>query len=238
LSGAAPIALVTGAGSGIGRAIALALGAEGMRVHLVARNGAALEAVAAEIGPGARVQPADLRAESEVEALAAALLREAGGLDVLVHSAGSIAQGPVRDAKLGDLDEQYRANLRGPYLLTQLLLDALIARRGQIVFINSSVGLASRAGASQFAATQHALKAMADSLRAEVNPHGVRVLSVHPGRTATPRQERLYRAASEAYRPELLMQPSDVAAMVLAALRLPRSAEVTEIQMRPLAKSY
>lgn len=238
MTGAAPIALVTGASSGIGRALALALARDGMRVHLVARTRAPLEAVAAEIGPLACVRPADLRSESDVAALAEMLLREAAGLDVLVHSAGSIASGPMRDAKLADLDEQYRANLRGPCQLTQLLLDALIARRGQIVFINSSVGLASRAGAGQFAATQHALKAVADSLRAEVNAHGVRVLSVHPGRTATPRQERLYRSANEPYRPELLMQPEDVAAMVLAALRLPRSAEVTEIQMRPLAKSY
>ena len=234
----APAALVTGAGSGIGRAIALALGREGMRVHLVSRTRAALEAVAAQIGSGARVCPADLRSEEDVRALAEALRRDSAALDVLVHSAGAIASGPMRDAKIEDLDEQYQANLRGPYLLTQLLLEPLIASRGQIVFINSSVGLASRANAGQFAATQHALKAVADSLRAEVNSHGVRVLSVHPGRTATPRQERLYRGANEAYRPELLMQPDDVAAMVLASLRLPRSAEVTEIQMRPLAKSY
>jgi len=234
----APVALVTGAGSGIGRAIALALGREGMRVHLVARTRTALDAVAAEIGQGASVRPADLRAEADVRALAQAVRAEAGALDVLVHSAGAIASGPMRDASVSDFDEQYRANLRGPYLLTQLLLEPLIAARGQIVFINSSVGLAARANASQFAATQHALKAVADALRAEVNPHGVRVLSVHPGRTATPRQERLYQGANEAYRPELLMQAEDVAAMVLASLRLPRTAEVTEIQMRPLAKSY
>jgi len=95
-----------------------------------------------------------------------------------------------------------------------------------------------RAMSGQFSATQHALRAMADALREEVNPSGVRVLSLFPGRTATPRMKALYAAEQKPYRPEVLMQPEDVATMIIQALCLPHTAEVTEIHMRPLQKSY
>jgi NADP-dependent 3-hydroxy acid dehydrogenase YdfG len=107
-----------------------------------------------------------------------------------------------------------------------------------VVFINSSSGLRARARTGQFAATQHAMKAIADSLREEVNADGIRVLCVFPGRTATPRTEQLFREERKAYKPELLMQPEDVAAMVVHSLKMPRTCEVTEISIRPLFKSY
>jgi NADP-dependent 3-hydroxy acid dehydrogenase YdfG len=110
----------------------------------------------------------------------------------------------------------------------------LRAREGQIVFINSTVGLTARANVSQFAATQHALKAIADSLREEMNPRGVRVVSVYAGRTATPRQARIHAVEGKPYPPERLMQPEDVASVVLNALALPRSAEVTDVRVRPM----
>jgi NADP-dependent 3-hydroxy acid dehydrogenase YdfG len=75
-------------------------------------------------------------------------------------------------------------------------------------------------------------------LRQEVNEQGIRVLCVYPGRTATSRQERLYAKEGKPYRPELLLQPEDIATMVVAALSLPRTAEVTDINIRPMLKSY
>jgi NADP-dependent 3-hydroxy acid dehydrogenase YdfG len=118
------------------------------------------------------------------------------------------------------------------------MLPLLKSSRGQIVFINSSAGLAARPNAGQFSATQHALKALADSTRAEVNEHGIRVLSVYPGRTATSRQAALYASTGSQYRPELLLQPEDIASVILNAITLPRTAEVTDITIRPLQKSY
>jgi NADP-dependent 3-hydroxy acid dehydrogenase YdfG len=91
---------------------------------------------------------------------------------------------------------------------------------------------------SQYAATKHALKAIADSLREEVNAEGLRVLSVYPGRTASPMQAAVHEMEGRAYHPERLMQPEDVAAVVINALSLPRSAEVTDIYIRPLLKPY
>jgi NADP-dependent 3-hydroxy acid dehydrogenase YdfG len=228
-------ALVTGASAGIGRAIAVGLAAEGMAVHLMARRPAPLAAVAAEIsasGGTASVWCGDMGDEPAVRSVAAAVTA-AGPLDVLVHSAGVIAIGPVAEAAVAELDRQWQINVRGPFLLTQLLLPALRARRGQIVFVNSSAGLSAAPGVSQYAATKHALKAIADSLRAEVNRDGVRVVSVYPGRTATPMQEALHRAEGKAYDPAALMQPEDVAAVVLSALRLPPTAEVTDLRVRP-----
>jgi NADP-dependent 3-hydroxy acid dehydrogenase YdfG len=134
------------------------------------------------------------------------------------------------------LDRQYRINVRAPYMLTQALLPMLKSRRGQIVFINSSAGLNARANVSQYAATKHALKAVADSLREEINAEGLRVLSVYPGRTATPMQADVHTMEGRAYRPDRLMQPEDVAAVVINALSLPSSAEVTDIHVRPLIK--
>jgi short-subunit dehydrogenase len=139
-------------------------------------------------------------------------------------------------APVEDFDQQYRINVRAPYVLTQALLPMLRSRPGQIVFINSSVGLRAKANVGQYAATKHALKAIADSLRDEVNKEGIRVLSVFLGRTATPMQAAIHEMEGRAYHAERLMQSDDVAAMVINALNLPRSAEVTDISIRPLRK--
>jgi short-subunit dehydrogenase len=232
-------ALVTGASSGIGRGIARTLGRAGMRLVLVGRDAGRLAAVAEECradgAADARTVAADL---ATPEGVAAAGAAGAVALDVLVHSAGYYARGSVEEMPAEELDRHYAANLRGPYELTRRLLPALKSRCGDIVFVNSTQGLAASPGVGQFAATQHAFKALADALRGEVNEAGVRVLTVFCGRTATPRQEGIYAREGRAYAPEKLMQPEDVAAAVLAALALPRTAEITSIAMRPLIKSY
>jgi NADP-dependent 3-hydroxy acid dehydrogenase YdfG len=229
------VALVTGAGSGIGKAIALALASNGAAVCLVGRTASKLEATARELPPGqARALPADLANDAEILQLAAAVPE----LDILVLAAGEYATGPIASAPVEAFDTLYRANLHANYLLVQAFLSKLKRKPGQVVFINSSTGLAARPDVGMFSATNHGLKALADTLRAEVNADGIRVLSVHPGRTATPRLEGLYASKGQVYRPELLLQPEDVAAVVVHTLQLPRTAEVTDISMRPLAKSY
>jgi NADP-dependent 3-hydroxy acid dehydrogenase YdfG len=232
------IAVVTGASSGIGRAIALGLASEGAILCLVGRRAETLESIAQGASGAARVETyrADLSLDQDVEGLADRIGSDFGQVDVLVHSAGFISLGSVASASIDDFDRQYRINVRAPYLLTQALLPMLASCQGQVVFINSSAGLDARAGVSQYAATKSALKAIADSLRAEVNARAVRVLSVFPGRTASPMQESVHEMLGERYEPERLMQPQDVAAAVVAALELPRTAEVTDIHIRPLTK--
>ncbi len=214
------VALITGASSGVGRSISLALAAEGATVWLAGRDPGRLEEVrsAAGGGPTVTVHALDLARDEDLRALADRVLENHGGVDILVHAAGTIAGGPVQDSDLPDLDRQYQTNLRAPYALTQRLLPSLRHRQGQVVFINSTQGAAASAGAGQYAATKHGLRAIADSLRAEVNPDGVRVLTVLLGQTATPMQEALRKAEDRCYRPELIIQPEDVADVVLNAL--------------------
>ena len=232
------IAVVAGATSDVGRAVCGSLARAGARLCLLGRDAGTLHALAKDVSTDAWPYALDLTLDTSIGDLAARLVRDLGQVDILIHSAGAFEMGPHERAPVAHLDHQYRTNVRGPYLLTQALLPLLRARRGQIVFVNSTVGLEARAGVGQYASTQHALRAVADALRAEVNPDGVRVLTVYLGRTATARQARIFQLEKRPYSPELLIQPTDVAEMILAALELPRTAEVTEIRMRPLVKSY
>jgi NADP-dependent 3-hydroxy acid dehydrogenase YdfG len=188
--------------------------------------------------PNVEVSPCDMTRDNDIEALCNRLSTKHERIDILVHCAGAIDHGKLADAPVTSLDQQYNANVRGPLLLTQKLLPLLKKPRGQIVFINSSVGLNARANTGHFSATQHAFRALADSLRDEVNADGVRVLSVFPGRTATSRIQALHKKEGRAYRPELLLQPEDVANVVVNALLLPWTAEITNISIRPMQKSY
>jgi NAD(P)-dependent dehydrogenase (short-subunit alcohol dehydrogenase family) len=231
-------ALVTGAGGGIGRAIAEALAAGGAAVGVVGRRRESLAEVDLRgADEDDRVFVADLTADDEVRSVVDEFVRRLGRLDVLVHSNGVHLAAPLEDTEPGDFDRLWASNVRGPFVLTQLLLPQLRAARGQIVFVNSSTGLEARQGVGLFSATQHALRALADTLRGEVNPDGIRVLSVYPGRTATARQERIFRQEGRPYDPTRLLQPEDVAATVCQALSAPRSAEITDIRIRPLLKS-
>jgi NADP-dependent 3-hydroxy acid dehydrogenase YdfG len=233
------IAVVTGASSGIGQAIAMGLAVQGVTLCLVGRRMETLEAVAGRAQVSARhvrSYQADLTRDKDIQELTARLQQDFGSIDMLIHSAGAIARGRIEIAPVEDFDRQYRTNVRAPYLLTQASLPLLRARRGQIVFINSSVGLTAKADVAQYAATKHALKAIADSLRAEVNADGMRVLSVFLGRTASPMQAAVHEDEDRTYRPEQLLQPEDVATVVIQVLALPRTAEVTDIQIRPLQR--
>jgi NADP-dependent 3-hydroxy acid dehydrogenase YdfG len=230
--------VVTGASSGIGRAIAVALADVGATVCAVARRKPELEATAdlAEGGDFVLLD-ADLTQDDELLELARTLSARDGGVDVLVHSAGTWSHGSFGTASVDELDRQYATNVRAPYLLTQALLPALRESQGQVVFLNSTAGQTARAGVAQYAATKHALKAIADALREEVNSDGIRVLSVYPGRTASPLQARIFSVEGRPYAPERLLQPEDVASTVLHALALPRTAEITELTVRQMLKS-
>ena len=231
-------AVVTGASSGIGRAIAVALARAGADVCLVGRDAAALHATAAACPAERRTLRVamDLAAAGAVERLVERARSAFGHVDLLIHSAGLITPGMVESSPVEEFDRHYRLNVRVPYELTQRLLPDIRRRPGQIVFINSSVGLAAKAGLSQYAASKHALRALADSLRQEVNGYGVRVLSIFVGQTATPMQAALHRWDDRDYAPESLLQPEDVAGAVLQSLSLPPTAEATDVQVRPMTK--
>jgi len=232
-------AVITGATGGVGRSIAVALAREGVQVALLGRRVRILSLVARECAPsGSKVVPyaIDLLKDKEIRDLKRKIIRDFGGVDILVHSAGVIMRSEIATASLADFDWQYRCNVRAPFALTQLFLSSLSRRQGQIVFINSTAGLAAAAGISQYSATKHALKALADGFREELNESGVRVLSVYLGRTATPMQAKLCAEEGLQYHPERLVQPSQVAESVVGALVLGKEAEVMDIRIRPMLK--
>ena len=206
---------------------------------MLGRRQERLEALAEELaGDEAEVEvlAGDLTDEAVIEEVRDRALDRFGSVDVLVHSLGVFRAGAVASAPVADLDLQYQVNVRSPYLLTQSLLPDLIESQGQIVFVNSNAGLAARATVAGYAASKHALKALADGLRDEVNSQGVRVLTVFPGRTGSEMQRLVAEHFGQDYRPENLMTGDDVARPVVEALMLPRSVELTDLRLRPMRK--
>ena len=223
------LALVTGAGTGIGRAVALGLARLGHNLMLVGRREAPLRRVEEEAG-GALVLAEDVANDAGRRRVAAAVT---GPLHVLVHSAGAFRYGGLAETQASDWAALDRINVHAPVLLTGLCLPALRAGGGDVVFVNSTAGLQPGSANLAYAAGKHALRSAVETLRRDLQGQGVRVLSVFPGRTETPMQEEVLAAEKRQAPPGTLIQADDVAAMVLAALSLPRRAEVTGIVMRP-----
>jgi NADP-dependent 3-hydroxy acid dehydrogenase YdfG len=231
--------VVTGATSGIGHRLTLALAREGAVVWAIGRTAERLETLAADVqGLRGEVAPvlADLENDEDLKKASEHILSRTETVDILVHSAGAIVLGSFESISGAAFDRLYRVNLRAPFVLTQGLLAALRRARGQVVFINSSAGLRASADNVLYAATKHGLKAIADGLRDEVNPDRIRVISVYLGRTATPMQRSVHEYEGREYRSELLLGADDVVDVVLAALSLPATGEVTDVSVRPIAK--
>jgi len=226
------VALVTGASSDIGQAISQQLLRAGALVGLLGRRADRLAALAAANPGRSEIHVADLTHAGDAARVQQAVAVH-GRLDVLVLGSGIY----LRSEDPAALTRQFEANVQGPYTLLRSLLPLLIGARGQIVFINSTQGLSAAKDVGQFAATQHAMKAIADSLRDEVNPLGVRVVSLFLGRTATERQQTIFDMEHRPYAPERLIQPEDVADLVMSLLRLGSTAEVTNVTLRPMLKT-
>ncbi|MGF6824542.1 NAD(P)-dependent dehydrogenase (short-subunit alcohol dehydrogenase family) [Microbacterium sp. ZKA21] len=223
--------LLTGAGSGIGAALARRLLDRGDEIIVLARDVGRAREIAATL-PGAGTLVGDLANPGRLSwALSKQHLPDR--IDALVHVAGIVDLGPVADLPATLWEQQLAVNLVAPAELTRLMLPVLRVSRGQVVFVNSGAGLHAHAGWSAYAASKHGLKALADSLRAEEAEHGIRVTSVYPGRTATPMQARVHQQEGTEYEPERFIDPESVATTILAALDLPRDADITDVTVRP-----
>lgn len=222
------VALVTGASGGIGGAISEALVAEGAEVHALSRKRKQSDRLT--------WHEVDLSDDRATEAAANQIASTIDELDILVHAAGDFAMGTVAHSPIKDLDRMWRINMRAPWVLTKALSRALSARHGSVVFLNSSIWNNARGGTGAYSASKYALKAFADALRDELNPVGVRVLSVFPGRTASAMQQGIFAEENRAYNPDLLLQPDDISQIVLQSLSSANTAEVTDIHVRPAKK--
>jgi short-subunit dehydrogenase len=220
--------LLTGAGSGIGQAVADALHARGDDLVLLARNDQRVADLRQRYAR-ADVRVADL---AELAGLAE-VVSDVDRLDALVHAAGVIELGAVADLRLEDLTGQLQVNLVAPTELTRALLPALRVARGQVLFLNSSAGLAANAQWGAYAATKFGLKAIADSLRAEEADAGVRVTSVYLGRVSTRMQAKVREQEGLPYDAADFASPESAAATIVHLLDLPPDATVPDIRFRP-----
>lgn len=178
-------ALVTGASQGIGRAIAIALAAQGARVALAARNAEKLAQVAAEIekaGGEAHPYILDIGDEASVKECAKAALSAHGTIDILVNNAGITRDGLMMRMKRADWDDIFNVNLTGTFLLTQALLSPMTrARWGRILNISSVVGQMGQAGQVNYAATKAAMLGFTKALAREVASRNITVNALTPG---------------------------------------------------------
>ncbi|HEX6151544.1 SDR family oxidoreductase [Nocardioides sp.] len=221
--------LITGAGSGIGAAIADVLHERGDQLLLLARS----EERAAELASrydGSSTLVADLADPASVAAL-----EVPDALDTLLHVAGVVDLAPVAELSAEDLREQVDVNLVAPVLLTQICLPALRRARGLVVFVNSSAGLVASPTWAAYASSKFGLRAVADALRAEEQEHGVRVTTVFPSRTATPMQEKVHEQEGRVYDSTQWLRPETVADTIRHVIDLTPGATIPEVTVRPLA---
>jgi NAD(P)-dependent dehydrogenase (short-subunit alcohol dehydrogenase family) len=208
------IALVTGATSGIGRATALNLAADGHTVLVHGRNAARGSEVVSEItrtGGRARFVAADLLDPAEIERLA----KEAGEVDVLVNNAGLSWFGPTADLDVGTYDRLWDGNVRSAYLLVAALAPGMAQRaRGSIISVDSMAGHVDLVGGAAYGATKGALTTLSRSWAAEFGPSGVRVNTVAPGPTYNAGDNVLIEALGKTTLLGRPAQPAEIAGVI------------------------
>jgi NADP-dependent 3-hydroxy acid dehydrogenase YdfG len=230
-------AVVTGASSGIGEATARLLVKEGCNVVLAARREDRLNALAAELGEGALAAPTDVTDPAACAALVARTVERFGALDILVNNAGLGLYGSIADGDPEDWRRMFDLNVLGVLYATRAAVPQMLRQgAGDVVFISSLAGRrVPRADATVYAATKHAITAVAEGLRMDVHGKGIRVINVEPGLVRTEFPESSYPSAEEYYaeREYTPLEAEDVAAAVVFALEQPPRASVNEIVVRP-----
>ncbi len=227
------VAIVTGAGRGIGRAVAGAFAREGAAVILAARSAGELDLVArqiAESGGRASAVPADVSDESAVGAMVKRALAEHGRVDILVTAAGAAGFGSVADSKTTEWDQMLAVNLRGAMLCCRAVLPAMMAqRRGTIINVGSVVTSRILPGSAAYTASKYGLLGFSRVLAEEVRPHGVRVGILSAGATDTPLWDAVPRAPDRG----LMLRPEQVAEAALLMALLEPSATLEEMTLLP-----
>ena len=230
---AGQVALVTGGGRGIGRAVAVALAREGAAVALAARTRAELAAVAAEIrdaGGRALAVPTDVTQDAAVDALVEQTVAELGALHILVTAAGTATFGPVIGAKATDWDAMLAVNLRAVMVCCRAALAPMVRqRRGTIVNVASIAASRPIRGAAAYSASKAGVVAWSRVLAEEVRGDGIRVGVLLPGAVSTPLWDSIPNAPAR----ERMLAPEDVARAAVLMVSLPPGAALEELALVP-----
>ncbi|MFV5702791.1 3-ketoacyl-ACP reductase [Flavobacterium sp. XS2P12] len=216
-------ALITGAGKGIGKAIALALAKEGVNIILVARTQEEIDSVAAKVR-SLRVKAlaitADVADINSVNAAVAKALAEFGTIDILINNAGIAAFGKFLELEPTDWERIIQVNLMGTYYVTRAVLPNMIERQtGDIINISSTAGLSGNALTSAYSASKFAVLGLTESLMQEVRKHNIRVTALTPSTVATDMAKELNLTDGN---PDKVMQAEDMAELIIAQLKLNR----------------
>jgi NADP-dependent 3-hydroxy acid dehydrogenase YdfG len=237
------VALVTGASSGIGVAIARALSGAGLKVALAARRQDRLESLAAELPGEALVAPTDLRDEQSVASLFARVRDAWGGVDVLVNNAGLGHKAPLLSGETERWREMLEVNVLGLCICTREAVSNMRARgdSGHVFHISSMSAHRVPHGSGVYSASKFAVRSLTEGLRLELRElnSAVRVTSISPGFVETEFAERYHQSAElgrETYSHYKVLEADDVAQALVYALGAPDHVQVHDLLMRPTAQ--
>jgi len=223
------VAIVTGAGRGIGRAVALALAAEGCDVALAARTLSELDSVRAkveELGRRAVIAVCDVTREADVQALVERTASELGGIHIVINNAGGVCRKPLVENSVDEWDAVMNSQVRGTFLVTRFALPYLLeAGWGRVLTIASAAAYIGVANRVSYCTAKWGQRGFTAALDEELRGTGVRAHAVSPGPAAT----RMRAEGFPHEAPESLIQPEDVAAQVMNLLTLPETAYIREV---------
>jgi NADP-dependent 3-hydroxy acid dehydrogenase YdfG len=230
-------AVVTGASSGIGEATVRLLAKEGCNVVLAARREDRLRAVVAELGEGALAAPTDVTDPAACAALVARTIERFDSLEILVNNAGLGLYDSIPEGDPEDWRKMFDVNVLGVLYTTRAAVRRMLRQgAGDVVFVSSLAGRrVPRADGTVYAATKHALNAVAEGLRMDLYGKGIRVINVEPGLVRTEFPESSHPSADEYYaqREYTPLEAEDVAAAIISALDQPPRVSLNEILIRP-----
>ena len=234
------VAVITGASSGIGEAIAHALAADGHRVALLARRLDRIQAVAEELGNGAIAIQADVTDRDSLVGAAARVQEELGRADILVNNAGVMLLAPFGTNESNEHRRMVETNLLGAMTATEVFLDQLRGRGGDLVNVSSVAGRTAPANFAVYAATKWGMNGWSESLRLELQPD-VRVIVIEPGAVATELTDHITHADSKRAAQEATtathIEPEDIAEVIAFAISRPHRVALSEILVRPTAQA-
>lgn len=216
-------ALITGAGKGIGKAVAIALAKEGVNIVLIARTQADIDEVAEEIstyGVKTLALTADVADINSVNFAIEKAIASFQTIDILINNAGIAAFGKFLELESSEWERIIQVNLMGVYYVTRAILPNMIERQtGDIINISSTAGLNGNALTSAYSASKFALLGLTDSLMQEMRKHNIRVTALTPSTVATDMAKELNLTDGN---PEKVMQAEDIAELLIAQLKLNR----------------